>query len=67
MSKTQGNTARHGARQSDWAADEFQTLCEDLLSRPILRRGPFMMQDRDLEAMITVSSDAGKLRRVNTG
>lgn len=48
--------------QADWIAEQFQTICHDLLSRPLLRRGPFVIEDSALRAMITTGSVPAKRR-----
>jgi hypothetical protein len=48
--------------QADWVAEQFQILCQNLLSRPASRRGPFVIDDDDLKNMITTGSRAGKTR-----
>ncbi len=48
--------------QADWVAEQFQVLCQNLLSRPASRRGPFVIDDNDLKTMITKGGRVGKIR-----
>jgi hypothetical protein len=39
-------------QQGDWVAEQIQIICQNLLSRPNLRRGPFVIEDSELRAKI---------------
>lgn len=62
MAKNQSTTVGHNLECEDWAAYEFQVLCEDLLARSLLRRGPLVFQDSQLQAMIAAGSLAAKAK-----
>jgi hypothetical protein len=52
-------SVQSGAHE-DWVAEQFQILCQNLLSRPASRRGPFVIDDDDLRTIINTGSRAGK-------
>ena len=37
----------------DWTVRQFKLLCEDLLNRPALRRGPLLFDDGAIREMIS--------------
>jgi hypothetical protein len=37
----------------DWTARQFKVLCEDLLNRPALRRGPLLFNDGAIREMLS--------------
>lgn len=39
--------------ESDWTVRQFKALCEDLLSRPALRRGPLRFNDGAIREMLS--------------
>jgi hypothetical protein len=63
MPKDKRNDSSQDDTQVDLIAEQFQTICHDLLSRPLLRRGPFVIEDSVLRAMITTGSVSAKARR----
>lgn len=67
MPKKQITTAPITLDHDDWVAKELSALCQELLSRPALRRGPYVFDEAQLHAVIAACAPKSKARRFTRG